>query len=43
MRNTKNDLPELYSLEAESAVIGSLLLNPKCFDDVESNIPSQVF
>ncbi|HHF4335599.1 replicative DNA helicase [Haemophilus influenzae] len=43
MRNTKNDLPELYSLEAESAVIGSLLLNPKCFDDIEPILQSQDF
>ncbi|MFZ7229984.1 replicative DNA helicase [Avibacterium avium] len=43
MGKEKNSSPELYSVEAESAVIGGLLIKPEYFDDVEAILTAQDF
>ncbi|MEH8046043.1 replicative DNA helicase [Gallibacterium anatis] len=43
MRKMKKSPAELYSLEAEHSVIGGLLINADCFDDVASILNAEDF
>lgn len=43
MAKILDSVPELYSLDTESAVIGGLLLKPECFDEIEPILSVQDF